>query len=71
MIKLKRINGKEFLLNSDLIMQVESTPDTVIILADGTKYVVADSVGDIYSKIVGFRADIMTAARRAIKNTQN
>jgi len=59
------------MMNPDLIMLVESTPDTVIVMTDGTKYVVADSLADIYSKIVGYRADIMTAAHRAIKNKQN
>ena len=34
---------RSFALNSDLIERVDSTPDTVITLVDGTKYVVAES----------------------------
>lgn len=30
MIKLRRINNKEFVVNADFIEFVESTPDTVI-----------------------------------------
>ncbi|HPG56290.1 MAG TPA: flagellar FlbD family protein [Candidatus Wallbacteria bacterium] len=68
MIKLKRINGTEFLLNPDMIMQVEARPDTVITLSDETKYVVADSVDEVYDKIVQFRADILTRYRKDYKN---
>lgn len=68
MIKLRRIKGEEFLLNSDMIMQVEARPDTVIILSDETKYIVADSVDEVYEKIVKFRADILLRYRKDYKN---
>lgn len=35
MIKLRRINNKEFVVNADFIEFVESTPDTVITLTNG------------------------------------
>ncbi len=68
MIKLKRINGREFMLNSDVILLVESTPDTLIVLTDGTKYIVSDPVDEVYEKIVKFRADILLRYRRALRN---
>ncbi|HNY13444.1 MAG TPA: flagellar FlbD family protein [Candidatus Wallbacteria bacterium] len=69
MIKLKRINGKEFMLNSELILLMESTPDTLIVLTDGTKYIVADSIDDVYEKIIKFRSDILLRYRMAIKKS--
>ena len=32
MIKVKRLNGKEFVVNSEFIEFIEETPDTVITL---------------------------------------
>lgn len=47
MIMLTRLSGSGFVLNSDLIERVEETPDTVITLVDGKKYVVAESPDQI------------------------
>lgn len=55
MIKLTRLNGKEFVLNIDLIEFIESTPDTVISTTTGKKIVVTESVDDIIDRIVEFR----------------
>lgn len=56
MIKVKRLNGKEFVVNSDLILYVEETPDTVITLTTGQKVVVIDTVDEIIDKIIDFRS---------------
>ena len=42
MIRVTRINHTPLLLNSDLIEHVETTPDTVISLTSGQKYVVTE-----------------------------
>ncbi len=55
MIKLTRLNGKEFVLNIDLIEFIESTPDTVISTTTGKKIVVIESVDEIIERIVDFR----------------
>lgn len=55
MIKLTRLNGKEFVLNIDLIEFIESTPDTVISTTTGKKLVVTESVDEIIERIVEFR----------------
>ena len=62
MITLTRLSGSEFILNSDLIERVESTPDTVITLVDGTKYVVAESPTDIVRAVRRYRAEIVAFA---------
>ncbi|HEY0890309.1 MAG TPA: flagellar FlbD family protein [Nocardioides sp.] len=58
MITLTRLSGSVFLLNADLIERVDSTPDTVITLVDGKKYVVAESMGDVLDAVVAFRGEI-------------
>jgi flagellar protein FlbD len=62
MILLRRLNGTEFGINADLIERIEITPDTVVTLVDGTKYVVADTVEEVIDRIVAFRARIIAAA---------
>ncbi|SHJ05759.1 flagellar FlbD family protein [Lutispora thermophila] len=52
MIKVTRFNGKEYYINSDLIETIEETPDTVITLRDGKKYVVSETVEEIVNRIV-------------------
>ena len=59
MIKLTRTSGKEFVLNADLIVEVQETPDTVITLTNGKKLLVKDSADDIINKVVDYRRRIM------------
>jgi flagellar protein FlbD len=59
MITLTRLSGSVFLLNADLIERVDSTPDTVITLVDGKKYVVAESMGEVMDAVVGYRGEIV------------
>jgi flagellar protein FlbD len=55
MIFVTRLNGKELVVNSDMIQFIEATPDSVITLVDGKKLVVSESVDDIIEKIVKYR----------------
>ncbi|MHB1891337.1 MAG: flagellar FlbD family protein [Acidimicrobiales bacterium] len=56
MIRLTRLNGGTLALNPDLIERIEVTPDTVITLIDGTKYVVGESLEEIIDEMVELRA---------------
>jgi flagellar protein FlbD len=53
---LTRLNGPAFALNPDLIERAEATPDTVITLVDGAKYVVAESLVEVVDRIRESRA---------------
>ena len=64
MIELTRINGEKMLINAELIERAEETPDTVITLADGTKYVVSEHIDDIQQKVQLYKAGIMAFAQR-------
>lgn len=64
MIELSRLNGKVFYLNHNLIEIFEETPDTVIKLTDGTKYVVREKVDELLSKIVSFNRQVFTEKTR-------
>jgi flagellar protein FlbD len=60
-ITLTRLGGPEFLLNPDLIERADSTPDTVVTLVDGTKYLVAESLGELVERVRAYRASIIVA----------
>ncbi len=55
MINVTRLNDKRFTINSDLIETMEETPDTVITLTGGNKYVVSESVEVLIERIIEFR----------------
>lgn len=58
MIALTRLNGHPVMVNSDLIEQIEETPDTVVTLTSGNRIIVRDSMHDIQRKIVEFKRRI-------------
>lgn len=53
MIKLNKINGKEFYLNEAQIESIEETPDTVIHLISERKIIVSESAEEIIQLIKG------------------
>jgi flagellar protein FlbD len=61
MIQLTRLNGHPVMLNSDLIEQIEETPDTVVTLTSGNRLVVKDRMLEIQDKIVEFKRRIYSA----------
>lgn len=64
MITLHRLGhaDEEFQLNPDLIVSVESTPDTVITLATSAKVVVSDSPEQITDAVRRWRVQVLSAA---------
>lgn len=64
MILVTRLNGPEFALNPDLVERAESTPDTVVTLVDGTKYVIAESVDELIRLVRLYRAGVLADAQR-------
>jgi flagellar protein FlbD len=55
MIRLTRINHVPLVLNSDLIEHLEATPDTVIAMTTGQKFMVAESADEVIQKVIEFR----------------
>jgi len=55
MIKVKKINGEEIVINAELIETVEARPDTTISLATGNKIIVKDTVSEVVEKVLEYR----------------
>ena len=58
MIRLTRINHVPLVLNADLIEHIETTPDTVISLTNGQKFVVLEPIDEVIHKVIEFRRAI-------------
>ena len=51
MISVTRFNDSTLIINADLIQTVEETPDTVITLTTGTKFIVKEKSKEIVDKV--------------------
>lgn len=58
MIKLTRLNDSELIINAELIETLEATPDTVVSLTTGHKYIVREGVDDVVARIVSYKRAI-------------
>jgi flagellar protein FlbD len=64
MITLNRLGHTDepFQLNTDMIVTIESTPDTVITLATGVKVVVAETPAEVAAAIHEYRVEVLADA---------
>ena len=60
MIKLTKLNEETFVLNAELIKTVEETPNTVITITTGNKYIVKESVDQVMEAVVEYKQKIFT-----------
>lgn len=60
MIELTRLNNSKLTINSDLIETVEETPDTVVTLTTGRKFLVKESRQDVKKLVISYKREIMT-----------
>ena len=56
MIKVTKLNGRELMVNADLIEFIESTPDTLISLTTGRKIMVLEELEEVVKRTVGYRS---------------
>ena len=66
-IRLTRINHVPLVVNSDLIEHLEVTPDTVISLTTGQKFVVLETPAEVIERVVAFRRAIHDPAVRLME----
>jgi len=65
MIDLSRLDGSRFVLNAELIRQVEERPDTVITLVGGERIIVVESMREVVSRVLDYRRLLRTIAPSA------
>lgn len=59
MIQLTRLNHVPLIVNADLIEHVEVTPDTVVALTTGQKFLVLESADEVVDRVIEYRRAVM------------
>ena len=62
MIVVTRLNGPQFGVNPDLLQRIDSAPDTILTLIDGTKYIVAESMDEVIALVNEHRSQLLARA---------
>jgi flagellar protein FlbD len=71
MIRLTRINHVPMVLNADLIEHMETTPDTVISMLNGQKFVVLESSEEVIEKVLDFRREVLKNGPPLVSDTSS
>jgi flagellar protein FlbD len=58
MIRVTRLNGKELVVNADLVQFMEETPGTVITLLNHEKVEVRESVKELIDRVTAYQRGI-------------
>lgn len=61
MIKVTRLNGSQLYVNAEMVYFVESTPDTIVSLANGEKVLVRESPEQLVAAIVAYQRRVRAA----------
>ena len=62
MIVVTRLNGPQFGVNPDLLQRIDSAPDTILTLIDGTKYIVEESLTEVIGLVNEHRSQLLARA---------
>ena len=62
MILLTRLNGTTFAVNPDLVERIQESPDTSVVLVDGTSFIVTESIEEVIDEIAEYRARVIALA---------
>lgn len=58
MIEVTRLNGTSIMINADMIEMIEETPDTVITLNTGKKFIVKESSREVKKLVVSYKKSL-------------
>lgn len=62
-IIVTRLNGTQFAINPDLLQRIDTTPDTILTLVDGTKFIVKEPMEQVIDLITNYRATLIGRAQ--------
>ncbi len=54
MIPLTKLSNQAFVLNAELIKFIESTPDTMITLTTGDRFIVKESSDEVIRRVIDY-----------------
>ncbi len=56
MIPVTRLNGQEVYVNADLVLFLESSPETILTLENGKKVTVKETIAQVIERVVEFKS---------------
>lgn len=59
MIHLTRLSGQSFVLNAEMIQEIEATPDTIVTLNSGQKIMVKETVDAVKDAVLDYKRTIL------------
>ena len=62
MINVSRLDGSVFIVNAELIELVEGTPDTVLTLTTGAKFIVRESSAEVVDRVIAYRRRVFAGS---------
>ncbi|MFP3467115.1 flagellar FlbD family protein [Leifsonia sp. SIMBA_070] len=62
MIVVTRLNDSQFAVNPDLIERIHASPDTTLVMVDGAKFIVTETLSEVIEKIAAYRARVIALA---------
>lgn len=60
MIRLTRLNGQAFILNSEFIETIEHTPDTILVLTTSRRFIVRETSEEVVRRVIEYRQALLT-----------
>lgn len=69
MITVTKLTGSPFVVNPDLLVKAEKTPDTVLTFIDGSKQIVRETPEQLSELIVQYRARVAAATVRMTESS--
>ena len=64
MIPVTRLDGSSMLLNADLILSIERTPDTLVMLTTGDAVHVREAPDEVAERILRYKRDLLAGGAR-------
>ena len=67
MIQLTRLNHVPLIVNADLIEHIEGSPDTVVALTNGQKFMVLETAEEVVEKVIQYRKALLSSTHCPLK----
>jgi flagellar protein FlbD len=64
MISITRLDGSLLVVNADLVLTVEKTPDTMLTLTTGDRFLIREPVAEVIEKVVAYQQRIRSGSAR-------
>jgi flagellar protein FlbD len=63
MIHLTRTNHRAVVVNADLIEHIEMTPETVVTMTTGEKFLVLETADDVVERVIAYRRVLLESKK--------